>query len=194
MIVDYILGLITRRSRQRHTTTVAAWAIVLAMGAGWFAPAQAQIVRTLYAAKFTCGAQGAFSTNLPTPLETGTYAFELGVFNAATTPSTTISVFAALPGDTPVVVESFSLPAYGNASIDCADILDALGVIATPNAVLGYVHLLRQTDDVEVQVAYTRTANSNGAPESTPVGGASIDIEKIEPRVIEIKLALQPLQ
>jgi hypothetical protein len=68
-------------------------------------------------------------------------------------------------------------------------LLAALGVIATPNAVLGYVHLLRQTDDVEVQATYTRTANSSGEPVSTPVGGASVDVERIEPRVIEITLA-----
>jgi hypothetical protein len=189
MIVDHISRLCSRRSRQRYTMTIAAWAAVLAIGASLFAPAHAQIVRTLYAAKFTCGAQGARSTNLPTPLETGTYAFDLGVFNASSTPSNTVSVFAALPGDRPVFVESFSLPAYGNESTDCAEILDALGVLATPNAVLGYVHLLRQTDDVEVQAVYTRTASSNGAPASTPVGGASVDVERIEPRVIEITLS-----
>lgn len=191
---DHILRFSSRVSRQRRATIVAAWVAVMAIGASAFAPAHAQIVRTLYAAKFTCGAQGALSTNSPTPLETGTYAFDLGVFNASSTPSNTISVFAALPGDTPVFVESYSLPAYGNESTDCAEILSALGVIATPNAVLGYVHLLRQTDDVEVQATYTRTASTNGAPASTPVGGASVDVERIEPRVIEITLALSRLQ
>ncbi|NHN38194.1 hypothetical protein G8764_12875 [Pseudomaricurvus alcaniphilus] len=157
------------------------------------ASAQLSLGRQLYAAPFSCGAQRALSVNLPTTLETGQYATSFSAFNASSTTTGVISVFAALPGAAPVFVESYSLPGYGNATTDCADIIAALGVIGVPDAVVGYVHLLRATDDLEVYTTYSRTASSNGGAQATPVAGASVDVERVEPRLVEIKRLLTPL-
>lgn len=129
---------------------------------------------TIYISKFSCGFQGRLSLNSPTDLEPGRYQTSFAIFNPNTYSRGNITVFASITGQPAVPVETLTLPAFGSGSINCSDLFSAFGVNGTPNAVVGFIYVRRSQVDLEIQTTYSRSI-----PE-----GASIDVERIEPRMM----------
>jgi len=125
-----------------------------------------------YISKFSCGFQGRQSVNSPTNLEAGRYQTSFAVFNPGANALTNISVFASIPGQPAVQVDALSIPGLGTGLVNCADLFSAFGVIGSPNVVVGFIYIKRLQNDLEIQTTFTRSVT----------GGASVDVERIEPR------------
>ncbi len=126
----------------------------------------------IYVSKFSCGFQGLQSVNSPTDLEAGRYQTSVAIFNTGANPLSNISIFASIPGQSAVQVDRLSIPGYGAGMINCADLFSAFGVNGSPNAIVGFIYVRRLQNDLEIQTTFTRSVS----------GGASIDVENIEPR------------
>lgn len=140
----------------------------------------------IYVTKFICGLQGQSGLNSNTDVEAGRYQTSVAMFNPNNNALTNVVVNASIPGNPAVFVNSLTIPPSGTALINCRDILSSLGVIGAPNAVVGFISVKRAVNDLEMQTTYTRTVP----------GGATIDVERIEPRQQTsrlIKIQKEPL-
>lgn len=141
-----------------------------------------QLARNVYTSKFTCGSQRPSSVNLPTPLEPGRYATSFALFNPTTIALSNIRVSVSIPNQPNVAIDSVSLAPLETALFDCGDILNRLGVLPVPDAVVGHIYATHSSGEIEVQPTFTRTTRlSDGAGE-----GAAMDVEKISPRQINL--------
>lgn len=140
----------------------------------------------VYGSKFICGLQGQSGINSDTDVEAGRYQTSVGMFNPNNHTLSNVAVFASIPGNPAVFVDTVTILPSGTALINCKKILNALFQNGTPRAVVGFISVKRTVDDLEMQTTYTRTVP----------GGATIDVEHIEPRQQQsglIKIQNEPL-
>jgi len=176
----------TQRRKHARILVLGAFALVGLSGiAGSLWPAgeahaQTQLARTTYLAKLQCGSQGVLALSQQQPLEAGVYGTSYTIFNPDPNNPRTVTVQASLAGAQTgaMSIKTETIPPLETMSVRCAEVLPVFGVLGTPNAVVGSLFVIRNTDDVEVRVGYTeRSLGSNAAN-----GGVSTDVERVAPR------------
>lgn len=157
----------------------------------------------------------AFQGNVPPPIglyrnfEPGHYSMVLNILNASRSQQT-IQVVASVMGASPnPAVATLTLDAFEADRLGCPEISTALGV-QTGELIEGFVHISRYNDDLEIKAVYSYTSKDSfitGGVTDTLAGtysdfsiydyelggagggglglGASIDVVKIEPRIVQ---------